>query len=105
MEGKKDKAILKLILDKIEVLWFTTNPKIGKELLEMKERSKISKEGNKTEAITPDNFKDKWKDIKKLFPTTLDTKDLFPEHDKRFVTSKFKRKDLKRHLGIHLDGE
>lgn len=102
-EINKDRAVLDLLLDRIEMLWFTTNPKIGKQLLEMKERSKINKE-TKVDEVTPDNFKDKWQDIKKLFPKTLDTKELFPEHDKRFVTPKFKRSELKRSdLGIHIE--
>jgi hypothetical protein len=57
-----------LFMDRLEVLWLTTNPHLGKELLESKNQSKIKQS---EDGITPENFQEEWAKMLKVIPREI----------------------------------
>lgn len=62
------------ILDRLETLWYTTNPAVGKELIEHLKKGTIN-EGEYIDGISPDTFHDRWQEIMVNIPSVLEIPD------------------------------
>ncbi len=102
-EVQLNDQMLSLILNRLEILWFVVNPKIGKELLELKDRDRINNIANKNNEneLNAENFAEKWKEIKAGLPSEFRLSELFPK--KKFILPTFNRKDLKKQFGISVE--
>lgn len=98
-EDRLTSKALELILDRLEILWLTTDRKLGKQLLDLKEKGKIKADKN-IDGLTPDNFPETWEHMLEHLPKNIRVE---AEEKKKFVFPTFNRDQLRgKSLGLHI---
>lgn len=105
-KNKEEKLLVRLndlILDRLETLWVTTNPKIGKELIEHINKGTISAD-REIDGITPANFPEKWQEMLNKLPPVLEIPESVDRKKRnRFVFPTFSREQLrKKVIGLEI---
>lgn len=107
-----DKSFIDDITDKLEVLWVMTNPELGKELLDIKNKATINVEDQKDKeteklpegAINLDfsdgGFHETWKQIMQAVPNAYHSAGSDPDQKRKFVLPTFSRSELDQLSGI-----
>jgi hypothetical protein len=99
-EGIIRNKLLELILDRMELLWVTTNPKLGLDLLEKSKAGKINTVDAEND-ITPENFKEKWEELRSKLPEVIRIPQL---ERKKYIFPTFNRSNLRNNTsGIQLE--
>lgn len=62
--------IVDVILDRIETLWYVTDPKRGRELIERLKEGTIDT-GRVIDGISPSTFPEQWQEMLKTMPKTI----------------------------------
>lgn len=94
--------LTELILDRLETLWYTTNPEIGSQLIERVNKGTISKDKDKDmsrdiDGITPENFLEKWNELITKIPPVLEIPDTVDKKKKnKFLYPTFSRDQLRK---------
>ncbi len=95
-------SLVDVLLDRIETLWYVTNPKVGKELIERLKEGTINT-GRVIDGISPETFPEQWEEILKTMPETIQIADS-KRKSKAYQFGTFSKEQLrKKTLGFEIE--